>query len=247
MKEWLKNLCEKTNMPEEVTEYIMMVGNNRTEMDDGLSVLAARLREAEDTYRIYQKKGISDQIFYDTMACFSRFVKEYKESFGKYGFDRDFWITRQLSGVLFRIGELEYEMVKEQGEDVISVHIPSDAHIDSEHTGQSYLESVDFFARYFPEYHYREYICGSWMLSPALKEILPAESNIIRFQEAYDIYEWDKESDEYKQWIFKDRSLSLEQVPQNTSLQRKAKAYLQAGGLIGEAIGRLKKEYTVVK
>ena len=38
----------------------------------------------------YQKAGISEQMFADTMKCFPRFVREHKECFGDYGFDRAF-------------------------------------------------------------------------------------------------------------------------------------------------------------
>ena len=40
----------------------------------------------------------------------------------------------------------------------------------------------DFFARFFPEYRGRSYICHSCLLGPELTSLLPPESNIVRFQ-----------------------------------------------------------------
>lgn len=71
------------------------------------------------------------------MKCFSRFVLENYKWTGKWSFDRDFWVLRQLSLSLFRIGELEFETCSiddniakkingNKNEKVIYVHIPSD-------------------------------------------------------------------------------------------------------------------------
>ena len=116
------------------------------------------------TYEHYQKAGISGQTFADTMKCFPRFVREHKESFGDYGFDRAFWPGRQLSMLLFRLGALEFELIPEAKTDdevpekeavrafhlpvkEIGVHIPSDADISG--TVQiSFMLANMFFAKH---------------------------------------------------------------------------------------------------
>ena len=74
----------------------------------GMKQLCCMLRCARKAREIYDRLGISKTIYLDTMAAFSRFVREHMESYGAYGFDRGFWTVRQVSGTLFRIGQLEY-------------------------------------------------------------------------------------------------------------------------------------------
>lgn len=203
----------------------------------GIKVLACMLRCMEESRRLYEEKGIPEEIFTETMKCFGRFVREHKVSYGVYGFDRDFWVSRQLSLKLFRIGELEYEMTEADGTPVISMHIPSDAVLTPEKWKKSYDLSGDFLRKFYPEWAELSYVCNSWLLSPALPELLGEESNILKFQRAFDITSWDKESEEFLEWVFKRRDLPLEKLPENTSLQRSMKACLLSGGKVGEAFG----------
>ena len=206
--------------------------------ENGFKMLFCMLEAAGYSYEKYQKGGISEKIFTETMKCFTRFVEEHLESFGNYAFDRDFWTGRQLSLQLFRIGELEYEK-KEEGE--ISMHIPSDADLSAGKCVKSIEEARKFFQEYDPAYAEVPYTCTSWLLSPALKELLPENSRILQFQELFSVREVDRTSDEFLQWVYKRKDIPLEELPENTSLQRKMKEYLRKGGQIGEGAGVLKQ------
>lgn len=269
----LKDLCNGINMPEEVTDIVLQLEKeldikafesavsklyHRPLWQEGLEELRKALGEDKnnfkmltcmlimglDVYEKYMEKGISEKIFYDTFGCFSRFVKEHMASYGTYGFDREWWTTRQLSMEEFRLGELEFEVEKWKDEDVISVHIPSDAMITRENCVASYALSKEFFQEYYPEFAYNYYICDSWMLSPGLGDVLPADSRIISFQKDYTIAEWDKENRSYLEWVYKNpaETLTTEELPENTSLQRNIKKYLQEGGRIGAALGYIKAD-----
>lgn len=204
---------------------------------------------------IYHEMGISDEIFYKTMACLSRFVDEHKQSYGEYGFDRQFWSYRQLCGVIYRLGELEFEMVKYQGDElllngtsalkdgdnIISVHIPSDARINSENNHKSYHQAVEFLAKFYPQYEYCMFYCNSWLMSPRLKEVLPTASNILQYQNDYEIVKDNEDDMGYLLWVFKKSDISVEDLPEDTSLQRNIKAYVKNGGKIGGAAGVIHK------
>lgn len=84
--------------------------------EDGWTMLYFMLQAARRSYEKYRIRDIPDDIFTATMRCFSRFIGEYREMYGRYGFDRDFWTGRQLSLRLFRLGELEYEETVEKAE-----------------------------------------------------------------------------------------------------------------------------------
>ncbi len=178
------------------------------------------------------------------MKCFTRFVEEHKASYGVYGFDRDFWTGRQLSLQLFRLGELEYEKVEEKnGERYISIHIPSDAILDSEKIKGSLSSAKTFFEKQVPSWDKVPYKCCSWLLSPALKELLGENSRILKFQEMFTVEEVYKDSREFMEWVFKRRDIPLEDLPEETSLQKNMKAHLLSGGWVGEGMGCLKAGY----
>jgi hypothetical protein len=219
--------------------------------DTGLKALAVYLAAAQHTHEIYMKKGISDTTFYDTLKAFTRFVKEHKASYGCYGFDRHFWIYRQLSASLFRLGTLEFEMVTlpqdarpvgdvQGGAPILSVHIPSNAVLTRTALDASYRMARQFFAQFFSDYRYQCVYCSSWLLSPVLKEILKPGSGILEFQSDYEITHADMESNSGIVWIFKRKYEDYSQLPEDTSLMRGMKRILLEGGKTGAGTGYVK-------
>lgn len=216
----------------------------------GWKILRCMFAAMAQTCENYHKAEISDSIFIDTMKCFPRFVREHKESFGGYGFDRAFWPGRQLSMLLFRLGELEFELIPEQAAGrryaendfplpvrEIGVHIPSDADLSPEKVQESFTLAKRFFAKYAPQAAGCPYTCESWMMSPTLGALLPPTSRIVQFQKHFTVTHWEKGSEEdCWQWVFKkEKDCPLEALPEDTSLQRNMKACLRNGGTIGAA------------
>jgi hypothetical protein len=266
----LVRLCEKINMPWEVTEIVLSINQtinfsafrnstdkllSRATWKEGLEELKKVFAEDTNGFKMltcmlvcglathdkYLEKGISEDIFYDTFGCFSRFVKEHKASYDCYGFDREWWTVRQIAMEEFRIGALEFEFDVVKDHKVISVHIPSDVKLSKENSDRSYAEAREFLAKYYPEYKYDNFACDSWLLSPNLKEVLDPNSQILQFQSDFQIESVNPDATDYMEWVFKNRGKSLEEVPQDTSLQRKMKAYLKSDGKIGTAFGYLKE------
>lgn len=264
----IKDLCDKTEMPAEAAECVLKYSPLlddtviRGSMDklfhpetwrEGLSelkrhigedaggfgILACELWCALKTFEVYEKYGISEEIYVDTMKCFSRFVREHRESCGCYGFDREWWTPRQISGLLFRIGELEYEMDTEN-ERHIYLHIPSDARLSAERIEESIKAARKFFAEKFPDYAGAEIKCESWLLSPTLKELLPPASKILGFQDYFVTEPLGTDEEEFMTWVFKRRDIPLADLPENTSLQRNLKKYLLSGKKMAAATGTLK-------
>lgn len=266
----LKSLCEKIELPSEVLSEVLSFDQEfdysavLTSMDKlfdcrtweegrmelktaigkdrlGIGMLACMLRCALKTWQNYQRLGIGEDIFVDTMKVFSRFVQEHQASFGVYGFDRDWWTARQLSLTLVRLGELEYERKIENGKPCIHVHIPSDARLLTPLLQESYQKALRFFSRFFPDYASVYMYCHSWLLSPALPKVLPEGSHILEFQRAFVLQGVDEENDSFLEWVFKRKDIPLSKLPENTSLQRNLKRYVLEGGKVGEGIGLLRE------
>lgn len=260
----MKELCQKIHMPPEVTRQLLTLEESGfTSPDlgaltnpetweeahdrltavlapdpDGFRELYCMLLSAKTAKGEYIRLGISETVYYDTMACFSRFVREHKESYGRYGFDRGFWTVRQISCKLFRIGLLEFELV----DGAISLHIPSDSPLDPVSVSASLQAGRALINDTFPAWKDVPMVCHSWLLSPLLKEFLPEDSNILRFQNRFRIQVLPTPTDSFLQWVFKNPDLPPEALPENTSLQRKLKAFLLNGGAYPDAKGTLLDE-----
>lgn len=261
----MEKLCHAINMPPEVTQQLLdihstlpvfpclpllmkeetwqegleqlnkAVGND----PDGFRTLCCMLRCALEAKTEYTRLGICDEIYTDTMAAFSRFVREHLESYGRYGFDRAFWTPRQISVKLLRIEQLEYELAVKDGEPVISLHIPADADLRPEILRPSLQEGLNEFCRIFPACAGRRVYCHSWLMSAQLKDFLPEKANILRFQELFDIIPDPLPGTGVLQWVFKNPHLPPEEYPENTCLQKKLKRFILDGGQFFDGKGYL--------
>lgn len=202
----------------------------------GFKLLTVYLEAAFQTRDAYDKIGVPRAVFTDTMKCLTRFIGEYYVTYGGYGFDRGWWVYRQLSLSLFRLGVLEFEM---KG-DILSVHIPSDAVMTREALDESYGRAKEFFAKFFPGFNYESIQCGTWLLSPVLRQLLPEGSRILNFQADYEITSVNPDAQDCMGWVFKRKYPDYESLPEETSLQRAIKKRLLSGGQIGAAAGRYK-------
>ena len=240
-------------------------GKNAPDGDPlGYRMLTAHLLAADESRQNGEWKDFPEEIYADTMKCFSRFVREHKVSYGEYGFDRAFWTPRQLSCVLRRFGCLEYEIVDrlsdselpeerraalpdvpEGGTKEIHLHIPSDALLTDETIRSSVKQARAFMDERHPECADYLWMCCSWLLSPELAKLLPENSHIRCFQSYFEPIAFYPDAEGFYGWCFKVRSADGGRPdpadwPENTSLQRAVKKHILAGGKIGEASGALK-------
>ena len=167
----------------------------------------------------------------------SRFINECKVINNEKYFDRDFWVHKQLSLVIFRLGELEYEFIN----DSISVHIPSDAVLTKKKIDKSLMMLRKFIYEHYPNYKDKLIYCDSWLLSPNLATYLNKDSNILTFQNYFDIIRINLDNNDFIGWLFQTNNYNdLKLLKEETSLQRKVKEALLKNEKIGCAYGVLK-------
>lgn len=262
----MEQLCRRINMPEEMIRKL--VDTHRTlpyfscldllmrqetwnegldqlkesigDDPSGIKRLCCMLRCAQNAKSDYERLGISETIYTDTMGAFSRFVREHMESYGSYGFDRGSWTPRQVSCKLFRIGQLEYELTALEGTPIVSLHIPTDVDLNPDVLQPSFKAGLAELYRLFPEYEGKPVYCHSWLMSPLLKNLLPENSNIIRFQGLFDIEPEGTPGNDVLLWVFKNPKLPREEYPEHTSLQRKLKQFFLNGEKFLDGTGYLR-------
>ncbi len=260
-------------IPKEVEKKLRDYGNGRTnpiseaiinkiversQWDEGIKQLQELLGEDSDGMKIlwellniirkysygeYIKRNIPEDIFVSTMKFCTRFLREYYQTFQTYKFVWAWWLPRQISLNEYRIGALEYEFVDAEDKE-IAIHIPSDADLRKESVARSLKSFYAFRKEYYPDWEGVKLTCDTWMLMPEMKELLGGKSNIIAFQNLFEIDTVDYDATWYMGWIFPGSECVDEELPEKTLLQRNMKKYLLAGKKFGIAKGHLTAKLT---
>ncbi|MBR6747617.1 MAG: hypothetical protein IKM07_01660 [Clostridia bacterium] len=81
----------------------------------------------------------------------------------------------------------EWEPFIVKGDPVVSLHIPGNARFTPDVVDQSLVYGKEFLAKYFPDFHYKAFICSSWLLGTDLAQFVREDSNILKFQSRFRI------------------------------------------------------------
>ena len=111
----MQESIERLTAASTAKEAYLQLREKLQEDEDGWKMLLCQLEAVELCRENYRKQGIGEEIFVDTMRCFSRFIRECYEISGRFAFDRGWWTWRQLCMSLFRLGDLEYELCTREG------------------------------------------------------------------------------------------------------------------------------------
>jgi hypothetical protein len=200
------------------------------------------------TRRHHRKRGIPDDIARATLADLGRNVRVNRKRYGEGGLEVSHWLMLHFRGMIYQLGRLQFERTKTWGaivsaasalgEDAspqdfaLSIHIPDFmGPMTPEACDASFEWAREFFATYFPDEPYRRAVCSSWLLDPHLKDYLSPSSNIVRFQDRFEIAEGGRDSDTtVLQFVFGSAPDDLTTLPQRSSLERAVVTHLQNGG-----------------
>ena len=194
------------------------------------------------SYPKYKELKVSNEIFTETMKFITRFLEWHMEYYGEYKYTQALWFPREMAVVEFRIGTLEYEFIDGETRE-IAVHIPSDAVFNRESVLESLKAFVSFRNEYFPEWQGVNFVCDTWMLAPAMEELLSETSNVLAFKHMFELDVISEDATWFMGFIFPGHENDdFEKLPEKSSLHKKAKAYLLSGKKIGVAKGHLTDE-----
>ncbi|MDH6698297.1 acyltransferase domain-containing protein [Streptomyces sp. DSM 41014] len=193
--------------------------------------------------------GVPDDISRRTLADLGRHVAVHRRRHGVPGLVARRWLTLHFGGELYQLGRLQFQRSRhgertasalaEAGFDAapgtpcLNLHIPDFlGPLSPDACDRSLAMAGEFFARHHPDEKYRAALCHSWLLDPQLADDLPAESNIVRFQQRFRVAREDSEpaDTEPVQFVFGDPGLPVESLPRRTALERAVGDRLRAGG-----------------
>ncbi len=146
----------------------------------------------------YEQKGISNDIFYDTMRDLRYKLIECSLVHGKYGTMTTKWYERIFEMKIFALGRLQFEISNTwfdcdingvhipKGTNVLSVHIPrTGAPLYHELVIESYNKAKEFFKDMFKDNVI--FICNSWLLYPWNRTVYKDGSNLAQFYDDFTI------------------------------------------------------------
>jgi len=124
-----------------------------------------------------------------------------------------------------RLPKSEWVEVFAKGSPTLDFHIPAGPPMDFETCGESFRKAIAFFRRYFPKESFVAFECWSWILDPVFPDILPPDSNLVRFQKELYLYPCLGGSGDSMP-----REVRRGEDGRITSMEKRFSAYLASGG-----------------
>jgi len=205
---------------------------------------------SKHTRELYEKKGISYEIYYDSMSDLKWKLIECYTMYEIWGTFVPGWYDRFFDLTRFALGRLQFEIINfkdfydkgnyslKENDVVLNIHIPSCGPMLHDECITSYRKAASFYKDYFVGRPVA-FVCSSWLLFPRHKEFLPKNSNVLKFMEDFDIYSYtiDKDGSDLWRIFYKDYRNAPADLPQKTSIQRAYADWLMKGNPIGTGKG----------
>ena len=125
-----------------------------------------------------------------------------------------------------------WECVLRGSDNVIGFHIPRKTDLSPASVERALEEGRALARKAYPEYDLKAFHCHSWLLDPALEEMLGDCSNIAAFARRFIRYPVNSSGQEVFSFILSGKLESYEQLPENTRLLRELKRKYLNGGQI---------------
>ena len=201
----------------------------------------------------FRAKGLSDDVFYETMDDVRCKVNECIECYGVIGTFVAGWDDRFFRADCFGFGRFQYEFaafsedsdftlscgrVLKKGDRFVNIHIPSRG---IPLTDEVRLASYRAAYRYFEPYFDGPVVfgCHSWLLYDKHMQFLPENMNIRRFLSDFELaYSVETERfDDIWRVFGRYADLPYEKLPRDTALRRAYAEWLCAGHKAGVGLG----------
>lgn len=201
----------------------------------------------------YDEKGYSHDLFYHTMKDITYKTIETIDLFNVYGVHCPDWYSYFYSLIRFAFGNLQFEeslyledksyqkdnYIVNYSDKALNIHLPkTNSKLDYEGVLKSYKEAHEFFKYYF-EGKKTVFMCRTWLFFDENFKVLSENSNIRKFYNDFDIISSGYYEDYGETWrvfnvLYKG---NVEELPENTSLQKLYKDIIKRGAKTGWAKG----------
>lgn len=125
----------------------------------------------------------------------------------------------------------KWKKVLKEGDYLIALHIPGGEGYTPERVQRSCRMALDFFDRYYPEYHYIGFWSESWLYDPGLAKLLGPERNISRVQRQFYCYPTMEGNTMAKSEVLHDPNADYHDIKPRTTLEKRMFAAWDHGEL----------------
>ena len=210
---------------------------------------------SEKMLSLYRENGIDEQIFWDSMMDLKYKFKECVECKEIYGTFVGHWYTGFYALNRFALGRFQFEnstfgaadefttsagIKIKRGDKTVGFHIPSSGvPLTDEVRFDAYKKAYEFFKDQRREDGLLIFECGSWLLYEGNKEILPENSNTVKFINDFELVKSEAKDKFNDAWrIFaKSGYKSPKHWYDDTSMRRAFKEHVLNGGKTGSGHG----------
>ena len=215
-------------------EVIDPPDREKSDAEWGIGVLPmlALLASAEDVAGFHAGRGIDPEISRASLADLGQQAWVHRRTYGAFGLHTYGWLQVAWSGALYWLGRLQFNLTHFESDWVVSTHIPESGPLTPQSVADSFGRARTFFATHFADYPTRLFHCASWLLDPQLTEVLPAESNMVRFQRLWQLRGEGSPGDaDAIFFVFRRRGeVDHATLPQHTTLERAVVDKIIKGG-----------------
>jgi len=202
---------------------------------------------------LYREQGIADRIWFDSMCDLKWKLWECQAVKGIHGTFVGGWFGGFFNMTRFALGRLQFELVDfdrtyekdgrilSPGDKVINMHIPRTlTPFSPENCDDAFAQAAAFFRDRLNGapvvFH-----CSSWLLSDIHYKILHEKSNVRRFMDRFDIFQfsYEPEGEHHNAWRIFDMDFtgSYDDYPEDSFIRKAYKTYMKNGGITGGGRG----------
>jgi len=159
MKNIILKWFEILELPQEWYDEVKLAAEAFVDSEDAIKkpmgCLLKCLYMCEGLQDYYRTKGISEDIFYDSLGDIVVWAKNQFDASGKVGINNWDWVCNHVTGNLFKLGRLQFTMnisnedighlELKSGDPVIEIHIPQGEPLDINECKESIAKAAAFF------------------------------------------------------------------------------------------------------
>lgn len=201
----------------------------------------------------YDERGISEEIYYNTIADLKYKNEECRLLFGISGTFVAGWFPGFFLLERFALGRLQFEICQlpqdckcggsslSKGDDFINMHIPrTGTRLNHDDVVHSYKLAKEFFKDYFKG-RPTVFACHSWLLYPWNETVLSPNSNLYAFYKDFEIVSWGNNPNHEDAWRLFDCVFDgdASKLPRDSSLRRAYADRIASGEPTGWGLGVL--------
>lgn len=199
--------------------------------------------------RVHRECGVPDSLSWANLGLLGEVMHTHRRLTGAPGLGglSQWSPPLRFRGADFQLGRLEFNRVAIALANgacgwALNVHIPAGAPLTAGACDDAFTAAREFFPRHFPDEPITFFVCSSWLLDPQLAHYLPSTSNIVQFQRRFHLVptpaEYDRRHEDQVllEYVFGRLPAQptippelLDQLPQETTLQRAFVTHLRAG------------------